>query len=116
MFLIPAIFSWKFGEIRKLLNNTRLFLIASTISILLRALVTVIFNFYFALPFFFYMSAHDIVELFSEVTVFGFSGLGAFIAEISDWYTIHAIIDMVTSLLIGLIILRRLPELNMKVK
>ena len=62
------------------------------------------------------MSANNIIDLFSSVTVFGVSGLGAFIAEVSIWNTLQAIIDLGGSLIIGLIILRRLPELNIKNK
>ena len=116
MVIIPAIFSWKLGGTGYLIKNKKYFLLASIISIIVRAIVTVIFNFYFALPFFFYMSANDIIELFSSVTVFGVSGLGAFIAEVSIWNTLQAIIDLGGSLIIGLIILRRLPELNIKNK
>ncbi len=116
MFLIPAIFSWKIGGTKQLLNDRRLFLVASIIAIIVRAFVTVIFNFYFALPFFFYMSPSDIITLFSNVTIFGISGLGAFIAEVSIWNTVQAIIDLIASFIIGVIILRRLPELNVKNK
>jgi riboflavin transporter FmnP len=116
MFFIPALFSWKVGGTKQLLTNKKFFLIASILSIFIRAIITVIFNFYFALPFFFYMSAKDIIDLFSQATIFGLSGLGAYIAEVSIWNTVQAIIDLVASLSIGLIILRRLPELNIKNK
>lgn len=116
MFLIPAIFSWKFGGTKKLLNNKWLFLIASITSIIIRAVIAVVFNFYFALPFFYDMSANDIITFFSDVTIFGFGGLGAYIAEVSIWNTLQAVIDLAASLIIGLIVLRRLPELNMKDK
>ena len=116
MFVIPGIIAWKAGGTKHLLENKRLFVVASILAIIVRVGVTVIFNFYFALPFFFYMTPDDIIGYFSEVTIFGLAGLGAYIGEVAFWNTIQAIIDLTASLSIGLIILRRLPGLATKPK
>lgn len=112
MFVIPGIIAWKAGGTKHLLENKRLFVVASIFAIIVRVGVTIIFNFYFALPFFFYMTPDDIIGYFSEITIFGLAGLGAYITEVAFWNTIQAIIDLTTSLAIGLIILRRFPELT----
>ena len=116
MFVIPGIIAWKTGGAKHLLENKKLFVIASISAIIVRVGVTVIFNFYFALPFFFYMTPDDIFGYFSDVTIFGLVGLGAYITEVAFWNTIHAIIDLTTSLAIGLIIFRRLPGFKNKLK
>jgi len=116
MFVIPGIIAWKSGGAKHLLENKRLFVVASISAIIVRVGVTVIFNFYFALPFFFYMTPDDIIGYFSEVTIFGLVGLGAYITEVAFWNTIQAIIDLTTSLGIGLAILRRFPGLTTKPK
>ena len=116
MFVIPGIIAWKTGGTKHLLENKRLFVVASILAIIVRVGVTVIFNFYFALPFFFYMTPDDIIGYFSDVTIFGLAGLGAYIGEVAFWNTIQAIIDLTASLSIGLIILRRLPGLATKPK
>ena len=119
MFLIPAIFAYKMGGTRKLLENKRVFIIAGGLALIVRAVVTIFFNFYFALPFFFGMTQEVIIDLFSQantLSVFGHSlgliGLGAFIGEVAFWNTIQGIVDLTVSLLIGLIIFRRLPALS----
>jgi riboflavin transporter FmnP len=116
MFVIPGIIAWKTGGTKHLLENKRLFVVASIMAIIVRVGVTVIFNFYFALPFFFYMTPDDIIGFFSGVTIFGLTGLGAYIGEVAIWNTIQAIIDLTASLSIGLIILQRLPGLATKPK
>ena len=116
MFVIPGIIAWKSGGTKHLLENKRLFVIASILAIIVRVGVTVIFNFYFALPFFYYMTPNDIIGFFSEATIFGLAGLGAYIGEVAFWNTIQAIVDLTASLSIGLIILRRIPGLATKQK
>ena len=119
MFVIPGIIAWKTGGTRHLLENKRLFIVASIMAIIARIGVTVIFNFYFALPFFFplyFPTPNAIITFFSDVTIFGLAGLGAYIGEVAFWNTIQAIVDLTASLSIGLIILRRLPGLATKQK
>jgi len=112
MFLIPGIIAWKTGGTKHLLENKRLFVVAAILAIIARVLVTVIFNFYFAIPFFFDMTPNDIIGYFSSVTTLGFIGLGAYITEVAFWNTIQAIIDLTATMIIGIIILRRFPELT----
>jgi len=112
MFLIPAIFAWKTGGTKRFLENKGFFVLVAALTILVRVVVTVIFNFYFAIPFFFNMTPDAIIGFFSSVTTLGFIGLGAYIAEVAFWNTIQGIIDLSASLIIGLIILRRFPELT----
>jgi riboflavin transporter FmnP len=123
MFLIPAIFAWKAGGTKKLLENKRLFVVAGTVALIVRAVVTVIFNFYFAIPFFFNMTPDAIISMFSSadmLSIFGNSlgliGLGAYIAEVAIWNIIQGIIDLTASLTLGLIIFRRIPALTTKPK
>ena len=111
MFLIPAIFAWKAGGTKKLLENKRLFVLAGAVALSVRAVVTVVFNFYFAIPFFFNMTPDDIIGFFSGVTTLGFVGIGAYITEVAVWNVIQGIIDLTASLILGLIIFRRIPAL-----
>jgi len=119
MFLIPAIFAWKLGGTKRLLENKRLFALAGVLALIVRAVVTVIVNFYFALPLFFYMTPDAIIGMFSRpeyLSFFGNSlgviGLGAYIAEVAFWNTIQGIIDLTATMIIGLIIFRRIPALT----
>jgi riboflavin transporter FmnP len=112
MFLIPTIFAWKIGGTKRLLENKRLFVIAAVIALAVRALVTVIFNFYFAIPFFFDMTPAEIVGFFSSVTTLGFVGIGAYITEVAVWNVIQGIMDLSVSTILGLIIFRRIPALT----
>jgi riboflavin transporter FmnP len=112
MFLIPGIIAWKTGGTRHLLENKRLFVAASIAAIIVRVVVTLIFNFYFALPFFFNMTPNDIIGFFSNVTILGSVGLGAYITEVAFWNIIQGIIDMTATLIIGLVIFRRFPALT----
>ena len=112
MFLIPAIIAWKTGGPKRLLESKRLFVLAGVVAIIVRVIVTILFNFYFAIPFFFNMTPDTIISFFSDVTTLGFIGLGAYITEVAFWNTIQGIIDLSASLIIGLIILRRFPRLT----
>ena len=118
MFLIPAIFAWKAGGTKQLLENKRLFVLVAVLALGVRAIVTVVFNFYFAIPFFFGMTSEAIIGMFSAVDTLSFIGqslgvigLGAFIAEVAFWNIIQGIIDLTASLILGLIIFRRFPAL-----
>ncbi len=123
MFLIPAIFALKTGGTKQFLENRRLFVLAGVLAIIVRAIVTVIFNFYFAIPFFFGMTTDAIIGMFSAAETLSFVGnslgligLGAYIAEVAFWNTIQGIIDLTASLILGLIILRRIPGLTTEPK
>jgi riboflavin transporter FmnP len=112
MFFIPAIFAGKTGGAKYLLENKRLFALVGVLAISVRVLVTLLFNFYFAIPFFFDMTPDAIISYFSNVTTLGFIGLGAYVTEVAFWNIIQGIIDLFASLIIGLVILRRFPELT----
>jgi riboflavin transporter FmnP len=112
MFLIPAIFAWKIGGTKKLLENKRLFVLAAVVALAVRVAVTVVFNFYFAIPFFFNMPPDAIIELFENTTTMGFVGIGAYIGEVAIWNIIQGIIDIVASFIVGLIIFKRIPTLT----
>ena len=111
MFLIPAVFAWKLGGRKKLLENKRLFVLAAVLALAIRAVVTVVFNFYFAIPFFFGWSSDTIISMFESATTFGFVGIGAYIIEVAVWNTIQGIIDLAASFILGLIIFKRIPAL-----
>lgn len=119
MFVVPAIFAWKTGGTKRLLENRRLFTLTGVLAIIVRVLVTLLFNFYFAIPFFFGMTTEDIIQMFSNTAFLSFIGnsigligLGAYISEVAFWNIIQGIIDISASLLIGLVILRRFPGLT----
>jgi riboflavin transporter FmnP len=114
MFLIPAAVARKAGGTKKLLEIRKLFVLTGVLAIIVRVIVTLLFNFYIAIPFFFNMSLDTIIAFFSDVTLWGFVGLGAYIAEVAIWNTILGIIDLTASLMIGLVILRRFPALTTK--
>ena len=123
MFLIPAIFAWKTGGTKQFLENRRLFVLVGVLAIIVRAIVTVIFNFYFAIPFFFGMTTDAIIGMFSAAETLSFFGnslgligLGAYIAEVAFWNTIQGILDLTASLILGLIIFRRIPGLTTEPK
>ncbi|PVX27799.1 MAG: hypothetical protein CW716_00425 [Candidatus Bathyarchaeum sp.] len=111
MFLIPALFASKMGGTKKLLENKKMFVSVAIISLIIRAIVTVIFNFYFALPFFFGWSHETIISMFDSVTTLGFVGFGAYVTEVAVWNIIQGIIDLFVSMILGIIIYRRIPSL-----
>ena len=119
MFFIPAVFAWKIGGTKRLLDNKRFFVLAGVLALSIRAIVTVVVNFYFALPFFYYMTPDAIIDMFSSVgslSFFGNSlgliGLGAFIGEVAFWNTMQGIIELTATMIIGVIIFRRIPALT----
>lgn len=123
MFLIPAIFAWKIGGTKKLLENKRLLVVAGIIALIVRTIVTVVVNFYFALPVFYNMTPDAIVSMFSQMgnisffgTSLGLIGLGAYIGEVAFWNTIQGIIDLTAAVIIGIILFRRIPALVPKQK
>jgi len=123
MFLIPAFFAYKAGGTKQLLENKKLFAVAGILSLAVRAVVATIFNFYFAIPFFFGMSTEAIIDMFSNAGTLSFIGqslgnvgLGAYIIEVSFWNIIQGVIDLVGTMIIGLIIFRRIPSLTMDSK
>jgi len=118
MFLIPAIFAWKLGGTKQLLENKRIFVLAGVLTLIVRAAATVLANFYFALPFFFGMTPDAIIGMFSSANMLSFFGnslgligLGAYIGEVAFWNTIQGIIDLIVSLTLGLIVFQRIPSL-----
>jgi riboflavin transporter FmnP len=118
MFLIPAIFAWKIGGTKILLENRRLFVLAGVLALIIRAAVTVLVNFYFALPIFYNLTPDMIIGMFSSADTLSFFGnslgligLGAYIGEVAFWNTVQGIIDLAASLILGLIIFRRIPAL-----
>jgi len=115
MFAIPAVFTWKRKALNPSFMDWRLYAIVSVFAVAVRAMVTVVFDIYFAIPVFFGVNP---VEFFSNpifLSFFGHSlgliGLGAAIAEIAFWNAIQGIIDLYVSFMIVLIILRRVPGL-----
>jgi len=116
MVAIPAFFAWRKGENKPLLQNKRLYVFVSLLAIIVRDLVTIVFNLYFAIPVFFGMTTQQVIEFFKNPGFLSFVGhslgligLGAYVAEVAFWNTVQGIIDMYVALLIGLIVLRRFP-------
>jgi len=121
MFVVPAFFARKIGGIKRFLESKWLYVAVGVLAIAIRGVVTVLFNFYFALPVFLGMTTEGIIGMFSSpayLSFFGHSlgliGLGAFVAEIAFWNTVQGAIDVYASLIIGLIVLRRIPGLAKK--
>lgn len=115
MFVIPALFAHKAGGVRDLLERRWLLAVAGVSAIVVRDIVTLLFNFYFALPVFFGMSPDMIVQFFTNPvfqsfvgTGLGLIGVGAFVAEVAFWNTVQGIIDLSTASIIGIAVLRRL--------
>lgn len=118
MFAIPAFFAWKTGGTNRLLENKWAYVFSGIIAIVVRDIVCIFFNLYFALPVFFNINA---VDLFSDPSFLSFVGhslglvgLGAYVIEVAFWNTIQGILDIYVSLIIGVIILRRFPEITKK--
>jgi riboflavin transporter FmnP len=118
MFVVPAFFAWKTGGIKRFLGSKWLYVVVGILAIVIRVVVTVLFNFYFAIPVFFGMSTGDIIGMFSSsegLSFFGNSlgliGFGAFVAEVAFWNTIQGAIDVYVSWVISITVLRRIPRL-----
>lgn len=118
MFSIPALFAWKKGGTKRLLESGRLYAVTGLLAVVTRDLVCVLFNLYFAIPVFFGMTPEMVIQFFSNPQFLSFVGhslgligLGAYIAEVAFWNTIQGIIDLYASLIIGFIIIRRVPGL-----
>ncbi len=114
MFLIPALFAQRAGSVHKLLGNKSLFVAAALCALVVRAMVAVFFNFYFALPVFYGMTPEAIFGFFTFLQSFvgqslGLIGLSAYITEIVFWNTLQGAIELFLSLIIGNTIMRRLP-------
>ncbi|NIM45108.1 MAG: hypothetical protein GTN80_05695 [Nitrososphaeria archaeon] len=118
MFLVPALFAWRLG-MGRLLANKWLYTTSAVAAIVVRDIVTIVFNLYFAIPFFFGMSATEVIQFFSTPTFqsfFGLSiglvGLGAYLGETAFWNSVQGAIDLYAALIVGLIVLRQFPRLR----
>jgi riboflavin transporter FmnP len=114
MFAVPAFFAWRMGGARSLILKKNVFVVASVVALVVRALVTVVFNFYFALPFFFSMTSNDIIQFFNFSQSFlgislGLVGFGAFVGEVAFWNTAQGVIDIYAAYVIGFLVQRRMP-------
>jgi len=117
MFAVPAFFAWRMGGPKSLILNKRIYVVASVMALLIRALVTVVFNFYFALPFFFpawFKTPEDIIRFYNLYQSFvgqslGLVGLSAFVGEVAFWNTAQGIIDIYAAYIIRFVVQRRIP-------
>jgi len=116
MLVVPALFAWKGGGAKYLLAHKKVFIVASVAAVAVRAFVTVLFNFYFALPLFFNMTPDVIIQFFTNPIFqsvvgrsLGLIGFGAFVAEVSFWNVLQGLIDLYVAFVIGFIVLRRVP-------
>jgi riboflavin transporter FmnP len=114
MFTVPALFTWRKSAISSFLANKKLYVFASLLAIVIRDVVTITFNLYFAIPVFFNMTPEQVIAFFSNPRFLSFIGhslgligLSAYIGEVAFWNTIQGIIDMYAALIIGHIVLRR---------
>ncbi len=117
MFAVPALFAWRMGGTKKFVLNKRMYIVASVVALFIRAVVTVVFNFYFALPFFFplwFKTPNDIIFFYSSYQSFvgqslGLVGLSAFVGEVAFWNTAQGVIDIYAAYVIGFLVQRRMP-------
>ncbi|MEM2356939.1 MAG: hypothetical protein QXN81_03970 [Candidatus Bathyarchaeia archaeon] len=114
MIIIPALFTLKTKSSINLIKNKRLFILTSLIAVLTRDLATVFLNLYFAIPVFFGMSPTQVLKFFTNPKFqsflsrfLGLTWFSAYFSEVVFWNTIQGLIDLYTSLIIGLIILKR---------
>lgn len=114
MFLIPALLKHLFRD-RDILGNKWLFVGVSIVAVLVRDIVTIFFNLYIGIPFFFQMTPEEVIGFFSTPKFQSFLGLSlgltgilALIGEIALWNTVQGIIDLYTSLGLGLALRRSL--------
>jgi len=113
MFAVPAFFAWRAGGSKSFVLDKRLLLVGSVLAIAARVIVTVVFNFYFALPVFFNMTQEDIIQFFSIFQSFlgvslGLVGFGAFVAEVAFWNAVQGVIDIYAAYVIVFFITRRI--------
>jgi len=116
MFAVPALFAWRMGGARSLILKKLVYVVASVAALLVRAVVTLFFNFYFALPFFFpawFKTPADIINFYTFYQSFvgqslGLVGLSAFIGEVAFWNTVQGIIDIYVAYVIGFLVERRI--------
>jgi len=115
MFAVPALFARLVGGYDQLTRRRVIFAFSSLAAIVVRDMVTSLFNFYFAIPFFYGMSPSSIVEMFSTPRFQSFLGLslglvgvGAYIAEVVFWNTVQGAIDIYSSLVIGHLVRTRM--------
>lgn len=104
MFLVPALVA-KLTK-KDLMNDKYFYTLAVVLAIILRDLVCIVFNLYFAIPLFFGMSPEQTLEFFSNPrfqsfisSSLGIVGLSAYILEVSFWNTIQGFIDAYVALL-----------------
>ncbi len=114
MFIIPAIFVIRTGSAKQLLGKRNILIISAILALTTRVIVTIFFNYYFALPIFFNMDHKTILNFFSNpmfqsfVSInIGMIGLSAFIIEIAFWNIIQGTIDLFSGMVIGSLILKR---------
>ena len=121
MFMIPALFATRVGSTKQLLDQRNVLIISVILAIATRVIVTVFFNFYFALPIFFNMDHETIIDFFSNpmfqsfISVnIGVIGLSAFIIEITFWNTIQGAIDLFSGIIIGNLVVSRFLKTEIK--
>jgi len=116
MFLIPDIIQYLLRD-KDILESKGLFVGVSILAILVRDIVTVFFNLYIGIPFFFQMTPGEVIEFFSTPKFqsflglsLGLTGIVALIGEVAFWNTVQGIIDLYTSLGIGLALRKRIQK------
>jgi len=114
MFAVPTLFARLVGGYDRLVSRRFTLLLASLAAIAVRDVVTALFNFYFAIPFFFGMSGSQIIDFFSAPQFQSFLGLslglvgvGAYLAEVVFWNTLQGAVDIYASLVIGHLVMTR---------
>lgn len=117
MFAIPAVFAYRAGGVRQLLERREMLLAAAVSAVVMRGIVTLLFNFYFALPVFFGWDTATIISFFTNPAsqsfvgkTLGMIGLGAFVVEVVFWNTVQGVIDISVSSVVGSATLRRLSK------
>jgi riboflavin transporter FmnP len=115
MIAIPELLRHSSRETWNIFHDRRAFALSTIASISVRGVATLLFNFYFALPVFFGMSADQILSFFTNPrsqsfvgNSLGIIGAAAFTVEIVFWNTIQGLIDAYVSFAAVLVTARRL--------
>jgi len=114
MFVVPSLFVRKWG-LERFLSSKSLLATSGALAVLVRGVVCVLFNLYFAIPVFFGMTPKEVIQFFTNpkfqsflARSLGLIGFTAYFAEVVFWNTVQGMIDLYVSLALAAVIVRRL--------
>ena len=114
MFVVPSLFVRKWG-LERFLSSKSLLAASGALAVLVRGVVCVLFNLYFAIPVFFGMTPKEVIQFFTNprfqsflARSLGLIGFTAYFAEVVFWNTVQGVIDLYVSLALAAVIVRKL--------